>query len=731
MEGGLSALELWAHTPGKADCEKWQPLEEHLVGAARLAKEFAGKFGCAELGWLLGLLHDVGKASKEFQDYLRECWEAEKNGEKPPPSRVDHKLAGAVYVSDLKPAGQIFSMPILGHHGGLRSRTDVANLLRDPTRIEHVRETISRWARVSGGVPTEACVPAHCDRNALGCETLLRFLFSCLVDADFLDTETHWFPERANCRGSHTNLPELWKQFETEQLTLLASATGTPVNGVRREVYEACIAAAAGPQGVFRLTVPTGGGKTRSGMAFALKHALAHELERVIVTTPYTSIIDQNADVYRQILGDDNVLVHHSSVGARDREDYSEDDLRAELAVENWDAPIIVTTSVQLFESLFSHKPSKCRKLHNLARSVIVLDEVQTLPIHLVQPILDILRELVEHYGVTLVLSTATQPAFAGESPYLRGFREVSEIVPKTGRHFIALERVEYAVDPEPWSWEHVADEIRGRDQVLCVLNSRRDALGLFRLFLDDPNAFHLSTLMYPAHRREVLAEIRRRLRDGLPCRVVSTQVVEAGVDLDFPCVMRAFGPLDRIVQAAGRCNREGLLECGEVIVFRPAEESAPRGTYATAMCEARRILETPGCNLHDPQVFDTYFTRLWQDCNLDSKGITTLRKSFAYPEVAQRFRMIEDDTMAVVVRWGHPGPEAIIERAKWQKGLSREDWRRLQQFTVSVYQRDFNRFLQQGLVSQVVDGLYVWEGVYDPRYGLSDDLPDPTDLIA
>ena len=720
-------MELYAHTPN--DRGRWHLLEDHLRAVGDLAAEHASRFGFTELGRRLGLLHDVGKASDEFQSYLR-CYDAEQRGIAPPVSRTDHKLAGAQLALRLGSVCELLVLPVLGHHGGLSSPSEAKSRLKDPGVSECVSQAIRRVERVlPPAMPTGVEAAAQV-RTATACEMLVRMLFSCLVDADFLDTERHWSPANASLRGASPDIPRLWSAFEAAQSQFQSEAPATPVNTIRREICDACVAAAEQPRGVFRLTVPTGGGKTRSGMAFALKHAAIHDLRRVIVAIPYTSIIDQNAAEYRSILGADNVLEHHSALAVSERDDYSEEQMRSQLACENWDSPVVVTTTVQFFESLLSNKPSRCRKLHNIAGSVVILDEVQTLPTGIVQPALDVLRQLVEHYHVTLVLSTATQPAFMGQSPYLQGFDGAVEIVPNPERHFRALQRVDYRIEQDPWSWETAAGKMLEHEQVLCVVNSRWDALTLWTL-LGDPDALHLSTLMCPAHRRAALEDIGNRLKNGQTCRVVSTQVVECGVDMDFPLVMRAAGPLDRIVQAAGRCNREGLLPGkGEIVVFTPKEGHAPRGPYATAMADARRILDEPGCDLHDPDVFDKYFSLLWQDCNTDAYGIRPFREALNYPEVAARFRLIEDPTEPVIVHYGAPGPGEVLESISRQKGVAREQWRMLQQYAVSLYSSEFARCLNQGLIRKVAQNVFVWAGSYHERTGLSEDLIDPADLI-
>jgi CRISPR-associated endonuclease/helicase Cas3 len=417
-------------------------------------------------------------------------------------------------------------------------------------------------------------------------EFFIRMLLSVLADADFLATEEHFEPKKARARGNWLTLDTLWPRFLADQNKILAKAaddrTALTVNGIRAEIYRCCLDAATSEPGFFRLTVPTGGGKTRSSLAFALVHALKHKLRRVIFAVPYTSITDQTAREYRNILGDDAVLEHHSQMEQPDDgESQSTATIRQRLSTENWDAPIIVTTTVQLFESMFARRPGKIRKLHNLARSVIVLDEVQTLPVELLETTLDGLRALADECGCTVVLCSATQPAYE-RTPVLSRLRiEPTEIVPQYPRHFKDLQsRVRYIPRIDPLSWVDLATEIRSEDQALVVLNTRRDAVALLNVLGDTPDVVHLSTLLCGAHRRRVLSDIESHLKGGR-VRAVCTQVVEAGVNLDFPLVYRAMGPLDRIVQVAGRCNRHGTrLEKGRVIVFEPRDGSMPRGTY-------------------------------------------------------------------------------------------------------------------------------------------------------
>ena len=598
---------------------KSHDLVEHLRCVAKLAGEFAAKFGARDLAYRAGLWHDIGKVHPAFQQYLQEC------GTNPDQHRrgPDHKLAGSL-IAEQK--GQnILAFLIAGHHGGLPSLTDLKEFLRHKTKKQPAQEALRLIGQHVREIepPSSLGIPSYLDpQSELDVEFFIRMLFSTLVDADFLDTERHFNREQAESRRGGPNLSDLWQDFEKDQVKFTKPAANR-VNAVRREVYQACLQAADQAQGIFRLTVPTGGGKTRSGMAFALKHALCHGLDRVIVAIPYTSIIEQTTDVYRQIFRA-GVLEHHSAVASQEErsDPVSLNDVWSRLAAENWDAPTVVTTTVQLFESLFDRKTTACRKLHNIARSVIILDEVQTLPTHILEPILDALKQLVAHYSVTVVLCTATQPAL-DNSPYLRGLENIREIVPDPTRLFSALQRVSYEWPHagEKWTWERVAEEMREAERVLTVVNTKSDALRLLDA-LKDEEALHLSTLLCGAHRRDVLDKVKDRLKQGRPCRLVSTQVVEAGVDLDFPTVLRAFGPLDRIVQAAGRCNREGELASGRVVVFDPEEGKLPGRAYRSATDICRNLLSQSDFNFNDPNSYQRFFQSLYQVVETDKENV-------------------------------------------------------------------------------------------------------------
>jgi CRISPR-associated endonuclease/helicase Cas3 len=706
---------------------------------AESAAAFASAFDGAEFARVSGLLHDIGKANPAFQEYLAAC-------EREPTRRhatVDHKGAGALAALNQY---EVLAFLVDGHHGGLRDQSELRTHLKQ-LRVDQAAKNALDTAKRLDLVPqatleADSIVPAFVI-DKLGLEFFLRMAFSALVDADHLDTERHFSPERTAERGGGAELSTLAVRLRTAQ-DELTGRYDDPVNRVRDEVYRAAVRAAALPPGFFRLTVPTGGGKTRTALAFALEHALAHDQRRVIVALPYLTITDQTADVYRSVLGDDRaVLEHHSGANQRDDAEggASLEALWRRLATENWDAPVIVTTTVQLFESLFGRTPSACRKLHRLARSVIVLDEVQTLPPRLLAPILSVLTELVAHYGTTVLLCTATQPAFA-HAPGFAYLEEVREIAPDPPALFRALERVDcqWPALEGTWSWERVAAAMRAERQALAIVNTKADALALLDA-LDDPEAFHLSTLLCGAHRRDVLQLFKRRLRQGEPCRVVSTQVVEAGVDIDFPVVLRALGPLDRIVQAAGRCNREGRLDRGEVIVFDPIDGGIPPGAYRTATHVTESLLRAGVPDLNDPAIFECFFGLLFPVQDLDGERVQPLRERLEFEQVATAFRLIDDDTLPAIVPYrGLRGPEAEaagLDATRHERTVARllgelhrvgerRDFgalRRLlqqaQPYVVALRRRQANQAQAEGLLVELPGGLWEWKGGYDERRGI------------
>jgi CRISPR-associated endonuclease/helicase Cas3 len=723
-----------AHTPSEGS-DDWHELKQHLHDVRDGTRRYADKFGASKLGHYAGLWHDLGKYNPEFQKYLSDC----KKGDKQARS-VPHAIHGAILAAELIPP---IAPLIYGHHGGLPQIQEMSQKrISDPSHqpvyqaILAQAEAVGIDLKPSDDWKTEV---AGFNNAPLNYELFLRLLFSCLVDSDFLDTEEHFSPELTKQRSQMDTVQHLWNVLEKHQADLIAKAPDKLVNRVRAEVYQACSDAAELAPGVFRLAVPTGGGKTLSGLAFALKHAAKHGHDRVIVAVPYTSIIEQTVNVYRGIFGEAAVLEHHSAAKATvDDEDARSAQAQARLATQNWDTPLIVTTTVQFFESLFHNRTSRCRKLHNIVNSVVILDEVQTLPIGLLAPIISVLQELAARYHMTLVLCTATQPALEGESPYLKGFEHVQDIIEpqKAQDHFRQLSRVSYEISDAPWSWAQVAEDVQvhQHEQALMILNTRKDALELLATLPvddEDERLFHLSTLLCGAHRRKVLAEVRSRLQKNLPCWLVSTQVVEAGVDLDFPAVYRALGPLDRIVQAAGRCNREGNGETkGRVVVFQPVEGRTPPGDYATAVAETANLLKQHP-NFDDPEIFRPYFGNLYQGINTDKEKIQEVRKHLDYPETAKRFKLIPDDTQPVVIEYDNRARKLLREIQ--HLGLRSRHHRALQPYLVNLREREFKQAAE--VRREIAPGIWVWEGGYDEVRGISLGgaaiIRDPFDLIV
>jgi CRISPR-associated endonuclease/helicase Cas3 len=722
--------QFYAHTPSKLNPNRWHDLKEHLKDVANITSQLATKLSASELGYYAGLWHDLGKYNPAFQKYLEHCHQGSDQARS-----IPHAIYGAILASErLSPLAPIID----GHHAGL---PQIQNMMQK--RVNHPNyaadyETVLKLAGEAGidlkpTLDLKATLPDFQDK--LQYELFLRLLFSCLVDADFLDTEAHFSPELTQHRAPIYTVQDLRNRLEIKQAQLLTNADPNIVNQVRAEVYHACLDAATVSSGVFRLAVPTGGGKTRSSLTFALNHAVQHGHDRVIVAVPYTSIIEQTVEVYRSLFGEAAVLEHHSAAKAIvDDEDARTGAAQARLATQNWDAPLIVTTTVQLLESLFHNRTRRCRKLHNIVNSVIILDEVQTLPIRLLEPVVNVLQELTSRYHVTVVLCTATQPALEGNSPYLKGFNSVRDIIPSDQaiEHFRVLSRVNYEAPEQPWSWEHVVQDIQEHhhSQALIVLNTRKDALELLSQFQSCDGVFHLSTLLCGAHRREVLAQVRSRLQNDLPCYLVSTQVVEAGVDLDFPVVYRALGPLDRIVQAAGRCNREGKRATkGRVVIFHTEQGRTPPGEYATAIQQTANLLKQQP-NFDDPEIFQPYFRSLYQGINTDQAEIQKYRAAYDYPETARRFKLIPDETYPVVIEYDDRAREVLREIQN--RGLRSRDHRALQPYLVNLRQREFQQ--STDVRREIAPGIWVWEGGYDPVQGIlignTAIVRDPADLI-
>ncbi|MDY3224430.1 MAG: CRISPR-associated helicase Cas3' [Candidatus Faecousia sp.] len=682
-----------------------QTVEEHLKSTAQLCGSFAKPFGEEDRGKLLGYAHDIGKCSEAFQKRLH-------GG-----AKVDHATAGALECAKL--GENALACCVVGHHGGLpdfgNPKTDYPGM---PTCAGRIKKGMVggipayHWA---GVLPKPGKQPAITDPYALS--MWVRMLYSCLVDADYLDTEA-FMSNKAPQRGGYDPLPVLLERLRSYIAPWFPG--NTELNRNRCAILSQCLEKASQPRGIYSLTVPTGGGKTVSSLAFALKHAVENGMDRVIYVIPYTSIIEQNAAVFREIVGERNVVEHHSGVRYDDDDETNKANRFQRLAAENWDAPVIVTTAVQFFESLHSNRSSQCRKLHNLANSVVIFDEAQMLPTCHLLPCVGAMANLVSQFRATVLLCTATQPVLGDLFHRFCPDQQITELCPDVAENFRNFRRVTYR-DGGTLSDEALAGELCREKQVLCIVNTRKAAQTLYSL-LPEEGRFHLSTLLYPAHRKAVLETIRGRLKAGLPCRVVSTSLIEAGVDVDFPTVYREIAGLDSIAQAAGRCNREGKRDASASVVTYFQNEHPIPVLQRVNLQAAREALQQGG-NPGDPATMRQYFTALrsWIGENMDKSGMmkTLQEQSLPFKTVSEAFHLIEEDTFSVYIPLGD-GESAC--RPLSEGRANREDYRRAGQYSVSIYEQHFRDLLNSGDLLPLSDGSAILTNLrlYDPEMGLS-----------
>ena len=697
------------------DKSRWQLMKDHALNVADRARRNAEAFGEGPRAELAGQLHDLGKYGELFQ---RRLLGLERG--------LDHWSVGAFFAKQYY-RDAAMALVIQGHHIGLQQGNKDAldeftleslkashplelRLTEPEPRATNFKLLLSRLM-ADGVIPVGARKPElRCGQGAA--EMLdTRMLFSALVDADYLDTEDAMRLDGTPPRPTNEGLDAARALSALEaKLTGLGANTDVPeeTRQLRADLMQACREAGLAEDRLWTLTAPTGSGKTLAMLLFALvraskAQASGRPIRRIVVVLPFLSILDQTVEEYRNLFSaagfpPEFVLEHHSLAGLRsDESQGGQDDGEARqpgpdarLFVQNWDAPIIITTSVQLLESLHANRPGACRKLHRLAHSVILMDEVQTLPAALAVPTLKTLSRLTnEKYGAVVVMATATQPAFDTLSSEvleagLNDGWQPREMAPPSLRLFERSRRVNpvWHLD-ESVEWSTVQDWVRAEPQVLCIVNMRKHALELVRALEGTPGLRHMSTYLCPAHRRKILAGIRADLKSGADVRVIATQCVEAGVDLDFPTVLRALGPLDSIAQAAGRCNRHKKRPSGELRVFLPADEQYPTRAYLRAAQVALTMYRAGGLDLDDPATFRRFYEQLWR---YESTHLEDLRQAIErqdYPEVAALYRLINNDSVNVVVPYGEG--RALIHQAR-QDGIDRHWMKRAQLYTVSVF---------------------------------------------
>ncbi len=739
-----------------------QLLEEHLFNVAKLTSNFAGKFGLAKIGELIGLLHDFGKYNSNFQTKI--TYETGLNLSQKPPnkSETQHAITGAIYFcykllqDKLKNINEeiykenikhfkklIIPFIIAGHHTGL------ADWIGDPpvnsqleAKLNENFELLLKTFENKEFINNEVFdFKFSLEKSFQDISLLTRMLFSCLIDADRLDTEEFSSIQKFQLRQNNYSFPLLLEEFNKYVNNF--SKEGD-LNKQRAEILKNCKEKAKEKSGIFTLTVPTGGGKTLSSLAFALEHAIQHKKNRIIYVIPYTSIIEQNADVFKKALGKykNVVLEHHCNFDSLEKEEGNsnyEDEFgeynELSLATENWDYPLIVTTTVQFFESLFANKTNKCRKLHNIANSIIIFDEVQLFPPDYLNPILEYIEELEKNYNITFVLCTATQPAFDKEvktnSYYFKGLSQcnITEIIDDKEKLYNKLKtRIELLLpeelQEESENWEKIANEILNNKQALCIVNTKKSARDLFRLTQEHKNKeeiFHLSTNLCAEHRTDKILQIKNRLKNNLPCTVISTQLIEAGVDLDFPIVYRASTGLDSIAQAGGRCNRENkLINAGKLIVFKAPNEKL-QGHLKQTQKAGEYILNKYKENALELKIFEEYFQELFYTKDLDKHKICELNKDFKFKEVAKKFKLIEENSgQSIIVPYKN-----IIELIEEMQEFNYKILRKAQRYTINLRENDFYKLRNEGVIStKFHESIFYIKSnlVYDENLGLITD---------
>jgi len=733
-------LRYYAHTadddqgnPLPESSGQWQLLAEHLRKVSELAAKFAAPFGAEDEARLAGLLHDLGKYQPDFQRYLR-CGSP----------RTPHAIHGAAVLRQHRQVANA----IASHHAGLHDEDDNfacdLNAKVATPEGKALLQTLLAAYRADG--LTTPVQPSFTGFSASGdaVEDLrLRLLLSALADADYLDTEEHFLRTAGKSRPAPCDISvrDLVVKLDAHLHGLASRAAPTSLDRLRSRIAARCVEAGSSfPPGVFSLTVPTGGGKTLASAGFALHHAVTHRFQRVIYVIPYTSIIEQNARVFAQIFGAEAVLEHHSLADWKES-DEAEDapeslSSRARLAAENWDAPFIVTTNVQFFESLHSHRPSAVRKLHRLLGAVVLFDECQTFPAELLDPSLATLRALQAYGKTSYVFCTATQPAFEQREFFPMGFPSLLEIIPGDPSWRLhersEFRRTRIRRAPAPVDLNTFAQRFADCDRALAIVNTRRSARELFEAVegrSPGTHIYHLSTFMCPAHRQAIFDAVRIRLKTpNCPCLVIATQLIEAGVDLDFPRVFRALGPLDAILQAAGRCNREGRMTdsagqpiLGEVEVVEWVDAKLPPGIYQRATALAAKFLPTGEGGDILPEAIRNYFRELYHDTERDKQAIAHLRAQRLHRSVGLKYRWIEEDepTETVLTEYNDVA-RAWIAAFETQDYAppSRQQRRAIARLCLNLRASEVRRGEAAGILRKLHCGLYVTQHGYDPRFG-------------
>ena len=691
--------------------ERIQTMKDHLCGTAELAGRFAGRFGKSDWGYACGMLHDIGKYSLAFQDKIKN------NSDR----RVDHSTAGAKACFEKGGMYSFMSYCIAGHHSGLPDYGISSDLGDAPTlqgrKRKHIEDCGAYKSEIHiPEIKTLPFDPQNSPDPDFSLSVFIRMLYSCLVDADFLDTE-YFMKEGRTQRETGEEPSVLLEKLKKHVAGWLLNEDTETVNGRRTEILRHCFEWGHKERGIFQLTVPTGGGKTIASLAFALQHAVENQMDRVIYVIPYTSIIEQNAAVFRKILGEQNVLENHYNVDYESTEELKP----MQLASENWDKPVVVTTNVQFFESLFANKSSKCRKLHNIANSVIIFDEAQMLPTDYLKPCIAVMEELAANFGSSIVLCTATQPAL---SPFFQRKMPVTELCPRVEEQFRFFERVTFQ-NVGTISEDELIEKLQKEEQAICIVNTKKRAQRLYQKMKGE-GVFHLSTAMYPKHRRRVLDKIRRLVKGGKRCILISTSLVEAGVDLDFCTVYRQLAGVDSMIQAAGRCNREGKRAAQDSFAYLFQFEEKEYVPGQQLQIDVSKMLLSEGEDISSLHGIEKYFEALYhfRGESLDKKKIFEefKDKRYNFAKAAKEFKLIEENTLTVFI-----SREEEAEELLWQikhQGYTKSVMRKAGQYCIQLYENDIEKLRGAGMLRQVPGGIenfyeLVDSGQYSEEMGL------------
>ena len=692
--------------------EHTQTLKDHLCGTAELAGHFAGRFGKSDWGYACGMLHDIGKYSLAFQDKIKN------NSNR----QVDHSTAGAKACFEKGGMYRFMSYCIAGHHSGLPDYGSSLDPGNAPTlqgrKKKHIEDCDAYRSEIHiPEIKTLPFDPKDSPDLDFSLSVFIRMLYSCLVDADFLDTE-YFMKEGRTQRETGEEPSVLLEKLKKHVAGWLLNEDTETVNGRRTEILRHCFECGHKERGIFQLTVPTGGGKTIASLAFALQHAVKNQMDRVIYVIPYTSIIEQNAEVFREILGEQNVLENHYNVDYESTEELKP----MQLASENWDKPVVVTTNVQFFESLFANKSSKCRKLHNIANSVIIFDEAQMLPTDYLKPCIAVMEELAANFRSSIVLCTATQPAL---SPFFQRKMPVTELCPRVEEQFRFFERVTFQ-NVGTISEDELIEKLQKEEQALCIVNTKKRAQRLYQK-IEGEGVFHLSTAMYPKHRRRVLDKIRQLVKDGKRCILISTSLVEAGVDLDFCTVYRQLAGVDSMIQAAGRCNREGKRAAQDSFAYLFQFEEKEYVPGQQLQIDVSKMLLSEGEDISSLHGIEKYFEALYhfRGESLDKKKIFEefKDKRYNFAKAAKEFKLIEENTLTVFI-----SREEEAEELLWQikrQGYTKSGMRKAGQYCVQLYENDIEKLRGAGMLRQVPGGIenfyeLVDSGQYSEEMGLN-----------